>query len=333
MTHYRNLSVGSIALVGLQCVAYAQDKSQGSFSRAIELVESGDRLGAKQELDQIPEAELIEACLAFVQNNPTLNENLRQYCFEVLATRRAAETEEGYRLFIDGLLDPSVRRWSVAGLAYVPTERRRETVGHFVRVSTLMNPADSKNVILQALGILKRWGEAGEAALPQVEQIFHNPQHLDRDRSLAAHAMLAIGSAERAVDHFERENVRLCLGAIGEFGAQTNGAFNTGEETRSRIRRLVCNSLQSADGDVHALAFEALLPAYSHDFVVEDGQGEWLANPELVRVLNEFVANESDVHTRRRAQAVLDSMDQRVKHAIRMRKERAGAGTLPPNDT
>lgn len=316
MTLFKTMIFAVITLMGARCVAQGANNDEARFSRAIALVESNDRLAAKQMFDQIADAELIQDGLAFLRKNSVLSDTVREHCFELLATRGAAKTEEGFRLFIDGLLDPSVQRWSVAGLAYVPAERRRETVRHFVRVSTLADVCAPDDVIRKALGILQRWGEAAEAALPYVEQAFHSSQCSNQARSLAAKAMLSTSPMD-AIKHFKPEDRALVLGPLGFMASTTRGQFDGQTSTKEQIRAYVRDAMRSEETDTRKQAVVALGPVYGKDLLVGSREEGYSVNQEYLDALKEMASSDPDEELRTQAQSVLDTMDQRLKRLIR----------------
>lgn len=318
--YYQRLTIAIVFLSTLRCAG--NQYNTPSFSRAVDLVSSGDRSNAKQMLDAMPDQQVVREGVAVLLEDATLSGEIRQFCFEVLAKRGAASTEEGYRLLVDGLRDPTLRRWSVAGLALVSEQRRGETVEHFVNAASRSDEGDPKQVIVLALGVLQRWGRTSAAALPLIEDVFHDPRYSDQERSLAAQAMLTVGPVAEAMKQIGPEDRTLVLGPIGFVGATTNGKFDGEPSAKKQVRAYVRDAIHDERKEVRELAFEALHAVYGEDAIVGTTEDGYQANPEMVTAVQFLANSEPDPALRERAIHWLDTLDQRVRNAVRKRERR-----------
>jgi hypothetical protein len=303
-----------------------------SLESALELFvrnEPGDTQLALSMIRQLPQEVVVDQSLAILREYAALDAKSRRFVYGALTShdRLVSIDEEALddviALFSEGLKDSDVRRICITGLFRVPESKRRHAAD--LLLANIEKQGITNTLDAEFLNSLILWGNDAKLMrpiLPDIERIFHDPETDRGLRGKSAAAMLCIGPTSQTVAQFTPTDVPLLMGPIGYLGIETHGTFNTDDATREKIRQLVRGGLRHADREVRTHALEALLPAYSHDFVVEDEEGKHRANPELVQALSEFVANEPDEELRKRAQSVLDTMDQRVrKHVRRQMKQ------------
>jgi hypothetical protein len=289
-------------------------------------------IAAQSMLERLSHAQIIDQSLGILERNAELDVASRRFVYRALSSYALLASANGEDLdkligFLSkGLEDAELRATSITGLARMP-ESRRARVAELL-VTDFENQGFPPDASLRGfLHNIVRWGEDAQRMqpiMPYLERIFHDTALEDTLRGMVAGAMIAIGPAERAISQFGPSDTKLVLGPIGAAGAMTNGTFGTDDQNiRARFRQLVLNGLGHTNPEVRTHAFEALAPAYGVDFLVADGQGGFHANPEFVEALETLAAKETDTELQSRAQSVLDSLDERVRNAIRRRIKRA----------
>lgn len=274
---------------------------------------------ASQRLADVPDETLVNAILdALAEDSFFAKGSPRYFAYHLLVIRKAARWERGRRLLMNSAEDAAVSSLCIEALAETPISERQSVIPLFDKIlKSNTSPDVQKEMIVRVLG---GWGNLPDDAEKTLHDLLLDSNASEHLRTVTAASMIKLFGSD-AISVFRDSDALVVLGPLAVFGVETKGTFNAiNDEPRKVARGYVRRALKAHEKEIRERAFEALLPVYGDDFLVVNSENIPGVNPEISQALEEMARTEPDKALRQRAQGVLDTLDQRVRNAIRRRE-------------
>ncbi len=297
---------------------------------------SSDIAQLRDRLSDLPSDSIIAELSDALANDPDFHDaSLRGKAYQILIDRRSQMNPLGRRQLQECLREDRYRGLCASALAEVPPEAKREVIESLAESLEKIDHTKETSSFVPVLRALSNHGAAAQPFAENVENIFRDPLLSPELRGVAAKAMSRISGSTHALPILLADtDAEVHLWPLAALDTDMKDAYTLDEASRDMLQDFVLKIMRNPDKRIRETGFESLVPAYADDFIVGNEKVGFDVNPEFREAVEYMAAHESDEKLRRRAQGVVDTLDKRLKNAIRRRQnpDKYAPSKPPPSD-